>query len=70
LWDLCEDQLSDSSRIVFVSLTPFFEFADPQLDSGSDFPRGMMAGLFQSIEFRFFSIFSFDDSDFMIHNVT
>lgn len=33
--------------MLFVGATFFFEFADPQLDGGSDFPRTLTAGLFQ-----------------------
>ena len=45
-----------------------FEFANPQLDGGGDFPCRRRAGLLQAIDFLFFSITTFDDFDLVIHN--
>src|SRR6266851_5405887 len=49
----CHSQPVGASGMLLLSATSFFEFADPQLDSGGDFRRSLTAGLFQSIEFRF-----------------
>ena len=57
------------SGILFVGATSFFEFADPQLDSGGDFLRSMTAGLFRSIDFRFLTTPAFDDFDLLIHDL-
>jgi len=56
------------ARMLFVTASTLFEFADPQLNGGGDFPRRMRAWLLLAIVFRFPSISTFDDSDLVIHN--
>jgi hypothetical protein len=67
----CQNQFAGVSVMLFVSATSSFEFAHPQLDSGGDFPRTLMAGLFQLVEFRLFRrlSFVFDNSDLLIHEL-
>ena len=55
--------------MLFVSPTPLFVFSDPHFDSGSHFPRRMVAWRSQSIEFRLLSVRTFDDSDIVFHNL-
>jgi hypothetical protein len=55
-----------------VTATSFFEFADPQLDSGGDFSRTLKAGLFQAVDFPLSRplISMFDNSDLVIHDLS
>ena len=64
-----QNLLETCSGSVFIGAASLFVFAYPQLDRGSDSSDRMTAWLFHAIDFSFFSIATFDDSDLVIHNV-
>jgi len=51
---------------------PFFEFANPELDSARDFSRARTTREFQPLEFQLFRflISTFDNSDPRIHDLS